>query len=275
MPRYAPNKMPTEVKKRYFELIRRGMKGAAAARIVGVSTSCGSLWFIDAGSMIVTEPRAISPRFLTQDDRIAIADGLRVGLTKHEIAEQIGKTFQTVYREIKRNSKPDGTYQPWWAHNQAVLRRRRPKLVKLEVNEGLRTSVLAKLTVKWSPQQIARHLARTAGDDRDRRVCTETIYRALFSVCWASWRASSAPGDAGGNDNVEESPGGMRFRTCGHSVNARPKRTTDPTLGTGKVTLLSAVASAQPSARWSNARAATSSWCIFPMGTKPHAFVTR
>jgi Helix-turn-helix domain len=114
VPRYAPNKMPTEVKKRYFELIRRGMKGAAAARIVGVSTSCGSLWFIDAGSMIATEPRAISPRFLTQDDRIAIADGLRVGLTKHEIAEQIGKTFQTVYREIKRNSKPDGTYQPWW-----------------------------------------------------------------------------------------------------------------------------------------------------------------
>lgn len=50
MPKFAPNKMPLTVKTRYYELIRRGMKGAAAARLVGVSTSCGSLWFIEAGS---------------------------------------------------------------------------------------------------------------------------------------------------------------------------------------------------------------------------------
>jgi transposase, IS30 family len=76
MPRYAPNKMPTSVKKRYFELIRQGMKGAAAARIVGVSTSCGSLWFLDAGGMLISDPGPISPRFLTDEDRIVIADGL-------------------------------------------------------------------------------------------------------------------------------------------------------------------------------------------------------
>ena len=45
MPCWAHNKMPTSVKQRYFELIREGHKGAAAARVVGVSTSCGSLWF--------------------------------------------------------------------------------------------------------------------------------------------------------------------------------------------------------------------------------------
>lgn len=77
MPKYAPNKMSTSVKKRYFELLREGYKGAAAALVVGVSTGCGSLWFIDAGSMIVPDPGPISPRFLTQDDRIAIADGLK------------------------------------------------------------------------------------------------------------------------------------------------------------------------------------------------------
>jgi hypothetical protein len=32
-----------------------------------------------------------------------------------ETAGPIGTSFQMVYREIKRNSKPDGTYQPWWA----------------------------------------------------------------------------------------------------------------------------------------------------------------
>ncbi|WSR04480.1 helix-turn-helix domain-containing protein (plasmid) [Streptomyces sp. NBC_01210] len=125
MPKYAPNKMSTTVKKRYFELLREGYKGAAAARVVGVSTSCGSLWFIDAGSMIVPDPGPISPRFLTQDDRIA--DGLQAKQSVKEIAASIGKSFQTVYREIKRGSKSDGRYQPWWAHNQALLRRQRPK----------------------------------------------------------------------------------------------------------------------------------------------------
>ncbi|MFJ1602625.1 helix-turn-helix domain-containing protein [Streptomyces sp. NPDC088253] len=112
MPRYAPNKLSSAVKKRYFELLREGLKGAAAAR-VGVSTSCGSLWFIDAGSMIVPDPGLVSPRFLTQDDRITIADGLHMHQNVKEIAASIGKSFQTVYREIKRGSKPDGRYQPW------------------------------------------------------------------------------------------------------------------------------------------------------------------
>ena len=49
MPRGGSNQMPGSVKKRYFELVREGHMGAAAARRVGVSTSCGSLWFLDAG----------------------------------------------------------------------------------------------------------------------------------------------------------------------------------------------------------------------------------
>ncbi len=161
-------------------LLREGLKGAAAARVVGVSTSCGSLWFIDAGSMIVPDPGPISPRFLTQDDRIAIADGLHAKQSVKEIAASIGKSFQTVYREIKRNAKPDGRYQPWWAHNQALLRRHRPKKEKIRAGQQLRTLVREKLTEKWSPQQIARYLAREHAHDAAMRACPETIYRALF-----------------------------------------------------------------------------------------------
>lgn len=104
MPRWAHNKMPASVKKHYFELLRQGYKRAAAARVVGVSTSCGSLWFLDAGGMLVPDPGSISPRFLTQDDRIAIADGLHAGQGVKEVAAGIGKSFQSVYREIARNS---------------------------------------------------------------------------------------------------------------------------------------------------------------------------
>ncbi|MFI5635729.1 helix-turn-helix domain-containing protein [Streptomyces sp. NPDC051664] len=100
------------MKKRYFELLREGLKGAAAARAVGVSTSCGSLWFIGAGSMIIPDPCPVPPRFLTQDDRITIANGPHMHQNVKEVAASIGKRFQTVYREIKRGSKTNGHYQP-------------------------------------------------------------------------------------------------------------------------------------------------------------------
>ena len=71
MPRYAPNRLPLTVPRRYFELRRGGLKGAAAAHQVGVSVSCGSVWFIKAGSMLLPD-KPIDARYLTQDDRIAI-----------------------------------------------------------------------------------------------------------------------------------------------------------------------------------------------------------
>ena len=110
MPRYAPDKMPPEVKRRYFELIRSGRSGLQASQRVGVSLSCGSLWFIDAGRVAFTDA-PISPRFLSQDDRIEIADGLMRGEPVKAIVARIGKSYQTVYREIARISKPDGRYR--------------------------------------------------------------------------------------------------------------------------------------------------------------------
>lgn len=131
--------------------------------------------------MIVPDAGPASPRLLTQNDRIAIADGLQAKQTVKEIAASIGKSFQTVYRELKRNAKPDGSYHPWWAHNQSLLRRRRPKEEKIRGSEPLRTLVRERLTEKWSPQQIARYLAREYANDLAMRACPETIYRALFA----------------------------------------------------------------------------------------------
>jgi IS30 family transposase len=144
MPRYAPNKMPVVVKRRYFELLRRGLSGAEAARRVGVSLSCGSLWFIDAGGVSFVET-SISPRYLSQDDRIEIADGLGRGEPVTRIAARIGRSYQSVYREIARNRRPDGRYQPWYAHNRAYQRRRRPKPRRFTVDAQLRAVVAGKL----------------------------------------------------------------------------------------------------------------------------------
>jgi IS30 family transposase len=93
MPRYAPNKMPAAVKRRYFELIRSGLSGSEASQRVGVSLSCGSLWFIDAGRVSFIES-AISPRYLSQDDRIEIAGGMARGEPVKAIAARIGQLTQ-------------------------------------------------------------------------------------------------------------------------------------------------------------------------------------
>jgi IS30 family transposase len=179
MPRYAPNRMSPEVKRRYFELIRTGMRGARAAAEVGVSLSCGSLWFIDAGSVSYVET-PISGRYFSQDDRIEIADGLDRGERVTAIAVRIGKSYQSVYREIARNRKPDGRYQPWFAHNQAHVRRRRPKPRRLAVDTGLREAVAGKLRRGWSPAQISRWLRRRYPRRLGWLVCAETIYEAVY-----------------------------------------------------------------------------------------------
>jgi IS30 family transposase len=179
MPRYAHNEMPAAVKRRYFELIRTGLSGSAAALEVGVSLSCGSRWFIDAGRVSFLET-PISPRYLSQDDRIEIAEGLARGEPVKLIAARIGKTFQSVYREITRNRKPDGRYQPWYAHNRAYQRRRRPKPRRFSVDAELAETVAGKLAKHWSPAQISRWLRRRYRRRRSWHVCAETIYEAVY-----------------------------------------------------------------------------------------------
>ncbi|WP_258081617.1 IS30 family transposase [Nocardia nova] len=122
----------------------------------------------------------ISGRYLTQDDRIEIADGRARGERVKDIAKRIGKSYQTIYREITRNSKPDGTYQPWFAHSQAYQRRRRQKPRRLEIDTKLREAVADKLSRKWSPAQISRWLRRRHPRRTAWHLCTETIYDGVY-----------------------------------------------------------------------------------------------
>jgi IS30 family transposase len=138
------------------------------------------LWFIDAGSVNYIEAGPINSRFFSQDDRIEIADGLARGESVKVIAARIGKSFQSVYREIGRNAKPDGTYQPWFAHNQAHLNRRRPKVPVFEQDARLRSAVARKWQKRWSPAQISRWLRRRYPTRIAWHVCAETIYEGIY-----------------------------------------------------------------------------------------------
>lgn len=279
MPKYAPNKISTVVKKRYFELLREGFRGAAAAREVGVSTSCGSLWFIDAGSMILPDRDPISPRFLTQDDRITIADGIQTQQAVKDIAASTGRSFQTVYREIERNSKPDGRYQPWWAHNQALLRRQRPKNEKVRSSEPLRTLVREKLTEKWSPQQISRFLTRTHPGERTMRACPETIYRALFAGLLGTRPGKLRTGRTRRKKQRRgvPTPNKIKNMTLIHHRPAEVNERRTPGHWEGDLIIgqYGAAGAHQRSGPWSRGSPSSSSWCTCRTATRPRSCATR
>lgn len=98
-----------------------------------------------------------------------------------------------MYKEIARNRKPDGRYQPWYAHSQAHQRRRRPKVRVFTHDDRLRRLVADKLGKRWSPGQISRWLRRRYPRRTEWHVCVETIYEA-GDWSWPQLAGLCAPG---------------------------------------------------------------------------------
>ena len=60
----------------------------------------------------ITPAKPRSPRYLSEDERIVIADLLRAGQTVRAIALELGRSPSTVSREIRRNSDAHARYRP-------------------------------------------------------------------------------------------------------------------------------------------------------------------
>ncbi|WUM28876.1 IS30 family transposase [Nocardia salmonicida] len=82
-------------------------------------------------------------------------------------------------REIARNGGA-GAYRAAVADQEAYHRARRPKPAKLLQNPMLREFVEDKLSVRWSPEQIAGWLRRQFPGDESKQISHEAIYLALF-----------------------------------------------------------------------------------------------
>jgi IS30 family transposase len=174
----------------YFRLMDQGYSSAAACRAVGVTRRTGGRWrngrSPEAPRNSRPRParaRASAPasgRYLSEDERITIADRLREGASARAIAAGLGRSPSTVSREIRRNAQPGGGYRPHAAHARAAARRPRPKPRRLAVDAELRRLVWRWLGMKWSPQQIAAMLRRRFPGRPEMHVCHETIYQALY-----------------------------------------------------------------------------------------------
>jgi IS30 family transposase len=171
----------------------QGLTNADACREVGVHRRTGARWRngrvvklpggeartylpIPSGGTVVE-----SDRYLNQDERIVIADGLRAGLSRRSVAALLpGRAVSTVCREIARNrDQVSGDYRPHAAQQQMLRRRPRPKRRKLAIEPALCTDVQRLLDRRWSPEQIANSLTNAAST---RCISTEAIYQALYST---------------------------------------------------------------------------------------------
>jgi transposase, IS30 family len=196
-----------QAKRRFLELVGLGWSAARAAREVGVNERTGRDWrdgirkgrntrihsdgtVIDytTGSRYTVPVRTtlgnnvacvIGDRYLSLQDRLAIADGLLTGQTLTRIGVSIGKHTSTVSREVRAH-RVDGLYLPYRAHQAAARARARPKQSKLAVNQDLREAVEDALSRRCSPEQISHRLHRDFPDDESMRVSHETIYQALY-----------------------------------------------------------------------------------------------
>jgi IS30 family transposase len=182
-----------------------------AAVGVGVSKTTAERWIAESGGMIpdLDEPTG---RQLSLAEREEIAHGWSAGLSKAEIARQLGRHRSTIGRELARNQtvrypkrlpRPDGRrwergpepgtnrgrdrpqherlrYRAAVAQSKAEARARRPKPTKLAGNPELATRVQTGLKDLWSPEQIAGTLRREFPDQPEMWVSHETIYQELY-----------------------------------------------------------------------------------------------
>lgn len=96
--------------------------------------------------------RQISSRFLSQDDRIQIADLHNAGLDVRQIAQRLSRAPSTISRELRRN-----------------------------VTSGeLRVAIGELLDQRWSSQQISRYLWSRFLEESGMWLCHESIYQAIY-----------------------------------------------------------------------------------------------
>ncbi len=111
-------------------------------------------------------------------EREEISRGLAAGLSLRVIAYGLGRSPSTVSREVAGHGGRRG-YRAAKADQVAWALARRRKVCKLATRPVLR-DIVAELSARWSPEQIAGWLKATYPDDAEMQVSHETIYRTLF-----------------------------------------------------------------------------------------------
>ena len=183
-----------EKQQRYVQLIAQGVNNSEACRLVGIDRKTGNRWrygrrgpefrrgacHLSAGEIEQAKPR--SPRYLSEQERIQIADLLAAKTTVRGIAQQLGRAPSTISREIRRNSGQDGRYRPHHAEQFARRRACKPRQRRI-AGDGVLAEVVQRLLAKrWSPEQVAHELRVLFAPSATVALAVETIYQAIYDT---------------------------------------------------------------------------------------------
>ncbi len=192
--RGRPGPAPQPAKREQFaRLIAQGVPSVEACRRVGINPRTGKRWRhgrkitsssgreLHYPAVINTGTGEISARYLSEDERVRIADLDRQGLGVRAIGRLAGRDAATISRELRRNRDPaSGQYRPFTAQRLAANRRPRPGRGTLVHDPALRDFVQDRLGKRWSPEQVCRAIRREFPDEPERHVVPETIYQAIY-----------------------------------------------------------------------------------------------
>lgn len=118
---------------------------------------------------------------LDYQERQTIAISLEQGLSMRAIGRVLNRSAATISREIARNSGGNG-YSCRYAQQRQGRRRRQARAQpKLMAGNALFQTITELLGLRWSPQQIAAHLAKLHPSEAAQRASHETIYNVIYA----------------------------------------------------------------------------------------------
>jgi len=167
-----------ELKSEIWDKYKQGDSLWSIARSIDVSSISIYRQLAPTGG-IRPPPRKRSRLALSLAEREEISRGIVAELSIRTMASQLDRAPSTVSREINRNGGYDD-YRATPAEQNAWDQALRPKRCKLVCNRALAQIVEDKLSLLWSPEQIAGWLKRAHPADEHNQVSHETIYRSLF-----------------------------------------------------------------------------------------------
>lgn len=124
---------------------------------------------------------------ITLEEREEISRQLATGVSIRKIASHLGREPSTISREVNRSYFDRHIYRAIVAEKLTRKRRRRQGRKRiLDKYTKLKNLVLAKLKLRWSPEQIANHLKNVYLTNKNMRISPESIYQYLFIVAKGS-----------------------------------------------------------------------------------------
>jgi len=119
---------------------------------------------------------------LTLEEREEISRLLSQKYSFNAIGKHLGRDKGTISREVNQGADNKYIYRAVRAQNRARRKsaKRKKGKRKMNANKKLKKEVMAKLRLRWSPEQIANFLKEKYPQDKGMRISHEAIYTYLY-----------------------------------------------------------------------------------------------